>query len=1368
VSLRRLSQFGAICLLLLCVNTATAASGSAELPYRVYTVVDGLTQSRVIDIEQDHAGYLWFATARGLNRFDGDDFDHYTIADGLPNNSLSALHVSHTNSVWVGDAKGGVSAIHGAQVAHTIDPLEGADSPVLDIEIVGDRRFVVVEEFGVVEITDDGSNFVSTHVAGDADTGIRDIHVAGDELWVEATTGLYRLVVGGDVSLELADASIRAAHVDAGGSLWVANTDGLVGVWENGALTARARVEADTEVISIVTDKQGVVWVATLNDLFSFDGDASQDRFVGTTVQRYAGIDEITSLFVDNESSLWISSAISLARFLGDRFRHYRLRTDKDQETVWAISEDRQGRMWFGTQSKLLVREADESLTVVGPDSGIPRGVYRAVVADRNGTMWVGMTAKGLYRLDPQTMQAAHVTATSDASILDIEIASDGALWYSTLDDGVWRYNPVSELLENFAAPEGTSVYSLDSWEDGTVWYVADEVGLVKLSPDEHGGFEQTIVTVDGRVKNRLFNHIRLTAPDEAWFATEEGGLFHFTHGQFVNFGENMPLADQTVYLVEPLENGTVVVGGEQGLYQFQPGVDRMVHYNQQVGFIGLETNVHATFIDSSGFLWIGTVDGATRMDTSLAMPAIVEPSPTIVRVETELDGRQILDHQELSPKDFSAHIEYAAISLLNPKGMQYSYKLVGEDTAWGSPTTHRSVSYPRVPPGQYEFQVRARYPGGAWSTNVASYNFTVLPYFWQQPWFVFLAVVAGLLALRAVMLYRTRNIEWMNERLRAEVDERTRSIEQARHSLQESNDRLSEEINARTELETRFRSAFENAPIGMGLLDSDGLLFDANPALKKMFWTALLDRRFCDTIGEDDRERFVEEYRQLTRSHKDSLHEKYVAFGAGGEELHIVVNISPVLSDSGAFLYSVLQVQDETEAMQLTVKLEYQASYDELTGLLNRRAFEAELERAWENGRHGKGPSFLMFMDLDQFKVVNDTSGHTAGDQLLRKVSEILLNSVRANDIVGRLGGDEFAVILWECPTKFAKRIAENLRSDIENLRFHWDTETYRIGVSIGGVPIDPGIGDINELQQLADAACYAAKEAGRNRVHMVDGDKDSARAHRGQVRWVQRIREAMDNNRFAIYAQPIKPIVPQPDQPEQLEILLRLRDPENRKLIPPGAFLPAVERYGLSVELDKWVMQSLMDTLYIHQSFQAEKRQYWVNLSGSSVGDKRFAEFLTSLMARSPLPPGTINFEITETAVIRSVTEAGELMSALRELGCRFALDDFGSGLSSFGYLKKLPVDFLKIDGMFIRDLLTDETDRIFVKSIIDIAKTLGIKTIAEFVENSETLDAITELGAEYAQGFAIGRAFVLAPRFTSGGVENVASALISDQAV
>ncbi len=521
-------------------------------------------------------------------------------------------------------------------------------------------------------------------------------------------------------------------------------------------------------------------------------------------------------------------------------------------------------------------------------------------------------------------------------------------------------------------------------------------------------------------------------------------------------------------------------------------------------------------------------------------------------------------------------------------------------------------------------------------------------------------------------------------------------------------------------------------------------------PALKEMFWPALLNRKFVDAVSEDDREHFVQQYETVVKTELSSLHEKLVCIGATGEEIQAVVNLSVVSSESGEFLYSVLQVQDITESMKLTVQLEYQASYDELTGLLNRRAFEAQLERAWEMSAEHEKKSYLMFMDLDQFKVVNDTSGHTAGDQLLRAVSDILEDSVRNDDVVGRLGGDEFAIVLLDCPTKVARRIAESIRQRIEDFRFHWDVETYRIGVSIGGVPIDPEIGDISELQQLADAACYAAKEAGRNRVHMVSGEKDSARAHRGQVRWVQRLRDAMDNNRFAIYAQPIKPVDEDSDERESLEILLRLRDAESRKLIPPGAFLPAAERYGMSVELDKWVITSLFNMLFVHHAFEAVHRKYWINLSGSSVGDRRFAEFLKNAVANSPLPPGTINFEITETSVIRNIAEAGELITALREMGCKFALDDFGSGLSSFTYLKNLPVDIVKIDGSFIRDLLKDDTDRIFVKSIIDIAHTLNLKVVAEFVENKETLEAVRELGADYFQGFMTGRPFVFAPRF------------------
>ncbi len=1337
-----------------------ADEGSAEAPFRFYSVIDGLTQSEVYDIEQDHAGYLWFTTARGLNRYDGVDFRHYTIADGLASNELTALTIDDDNVVWVGDAKGGITILRGARVTEVIAPLAGNSSPITDIEIIGDRAFVVMENVGIFEIdpaTPDDPVLVLVPGSGDA----KNLSARDGKVWVTATSGLYSLEAAPLARLEPLSDEITLVHVTVDGATWVVDRDNRIGLWRDGVFAERAQIDSESPVFSIVVDRDGILWATTTNALYKID---SSTTHVGLLpVRRFGGIDRITSLFVDRENSVWLSSDSGLVRFLGDRFQHYRLRTGTDNETVWGIAEDLRGRFWFATQSKLLMRDTDESLTVIGAEYGVPPGAVRDVATAGHGFLWFGVDKLGLFSLDLDSMEVKRLAGTEGAEILDIEIV-DATVWVATMASGIFSYSLNTGELSRIQVPNDTSVYTLDAWHDGSVWFGADDVGLVKLIPNSDGGYDTRIFGPEHGLDNLLFDHVRLTGPDEGWVATEEGGLYQFENGSFRNFGKDTPFADQTVYLVEPLENGTLVVGGEQGLFQFRPGTAGIVHYNQRVGFIGLETNVHATLFDSDGYLWIGTINGAARMDVRRPMPEYVEPTPTIVVSESEVDRRSVADGDELEPNQLGIHVEYAAISLLNPKGMQYSYRMVGIDSDWGMSTTVRNVSYPRIPPGNYEFRVRARYPGGQWSRNHASLKFTVLPYFWQQPWFVAASIIVFLLSLRGFLYYRTRKVEWLNQTLREQVAERTHSIELAKQSLERSNEQLVREVEerrksekARAEIETRFRRAFENAPIGMGLLDASARLFDANPALRNMLWESAdddADVSFIDAVDDEDRDRFLADYSRLTTSKSDSMNEKLICRNDIGDELQTVANLSAIRADNGEFLYSVLQIQDITESQKLTVQLEYQASYDELTGLLNRRAFETELARAWERGSEGKRPSYLMFMDLDQFKVVNDTSGHNAGDQLLRAVSEILEDCVRGDDIVARLGGDEFGIILWECPPEVAQKIAESIRLAIEVLRFHWDEETYRIGVSIGGVPIHPGVGDVSELQQLADAACYAAKEAGRNRVHMVAGDKDSARVHRGQVRWVQRLREAMESNRFAIYGQPIKPLDDSIVEPERLEILLRLRDPETRKLIPPGAFLPAAERYGLSFELDQWVVTSLLDTLFVHQAFQAEPRSYWINLSGASIGDPRFATFLTEAIERSPLPRGTINFEITETAVIRSISEAGKLMATLREMGCQFALDDFGSGLSSFGYLKKLPVDFLKIDGMFIRDLLRDKTDRIFVKSIIDIAHTLNIRTICEFVENDELLHVVRGLGADYAQGFAMGRPFALAPRFPTAG--------------
>ena len=443
----------------------------------------------------------------------------------------------------------------------------------------------------------------------------------------------------------------------------------------------------------------------------------------------------------------------------------------------------------------------------------------------------------------------------------------------------------------------------------------------------------------------------------------------------------------------------------------------------------------------------------------------------------------------------------------------------------------------------------------------------------------------------------------------------------------------------------------------------------------------------------------------------------------------------------NGEVIRVVGVLQDITSTKTLTEQLEHHATFDELTGLYNRRSFWQAVETEYTEFGSRKQTSHLLFIDLDQFKLVNDTSGHLAGDRLLKIVARVLQENVHGSDLVGRVGGDEFGLIIRDCSVTMVSQVANRLREAIEQLHFHWSGETFRVGASIGVIGIDPVYGSTSELQQLVDAACYEAKLAGRNRVNYYDEREEVIAAHRGEARWVQRLHDAMAHDRFELHGQLIKPVVPN-GKPDRVEVLIRLREAGSDRLIPPGAFLPAAERFGLSPKIDQWVLGYLLTRLHADPDVRNCNRTYWVNLSGNSIGDKKFAQYLIETMRNSTLPKGMVNFEITETAVIRNIEEARELVEKLRAMGCQFALDDFGSGLSSFGYLKKLPVDYLKIDGMFVREILKDKTDRVFVRAIINIAKTMGIKTVAEFVENDEIYDVVADFGVDYVQGYGVHR--------------------------
>ena len=470
----------------------------------------------------------------------------------------------------------------------------------------------------------------------------------------------------------------------------------------------------------------------------------------------------------------------------------------------------------------------------------------------------------------------------------------------------------------------------------------------------------------------------------------------------------------------------------------------------------------------------------------------------------------------------------------------------------------------------------------------------------------------------------------------------------------------------------------------------------------------------------------------------------------ADGSKLQVSINGTPVFNKEGEFRGYRGTGSDVTESHKLNRQLSYQASHDALTGLVNRHEFEIRLNRARQSVKEDISEHALCFLDLDRFKAINDTCGHLAGDQLLRQVSELMKQSVRKNDTLARIGGDEFMVLMEHCTPEQASRTANDLIDIVNDFRFRWQKKTFRVGVSIGLVPINTQTAEFENLLGNADAACYTAKELGRNRVHVYTEEDDDIQQRRSEMQWTTRINTALDENRLRLYAQPIAPVTHQPQKQQSFEILLRMQD---RRLgrISAGAFLPAAERFGLSTKLDEWVVNSTLNWLSNESSVGDHTAMCSINLSGISLSDNGFLSFIEDRITESPMLGEKICFEITETAAISNLDNAVNFINALKARGCRFALDDFGSGLSSFAYLKNLPVDFLKIDGAFVRDIVDDPIDRAMVTSINEIGHVMGKQTIAEFVENKAILEILADIRIDFAQGYYLGKPVPIESLFT-----------------
>ena len=552
--------------------------------------------------------------------------------------------------------------------------------------------------------------------------------------------------------------------------------------------------------------------------------------------------------------------------------------------------------------------------------------------------------------------------------------------------------------------------------------------------------------------------------------------------------------------------------------------------------------------------------------------------------------------------------------------------------------------------------------------------------------------------------------------------------------------------VEAKMQSEVREGAILQSALDCVVTIDAEGRIVEFNPAAEKTFGYVreeILGQDMADLIIPPD---FRESHRNgMIRYLKTGearmlgTRIEITAMRADGSEFPAELAVTQI--DTGDSPMFTAYLRDITEAHYLAEQLSFQASHDSLTGLVNRREFEKRLECALAMATDQTEHS-LLFMDLDQFKIVNDSSGHPAGDELLRQLAGLLHTKVRARDVLARLGGDEFGILLEECPLENAKQLADELLESVRMFRFNWQNKTFTVGASIGIVPIRGRATAISEALRAADAACYRAKEDGRNRRHVYTPDDEELTKQRGELRWVTRIHEAFEEGRFHLFKQTLQPLNQKlSDGRAHFEILIRMEN-DRGEFLSTMEMIKAAERYNMMPNVDRWVVRTTLQWLHSLGDKISEVGLVAINLSGQSITDSIFLSFVKEQFVKYRVPASLICFEITETTAISNLSKAGYFIEALRREGCRFALDDFGSGMSSFGYLKHLPVDFLKIDGEFVRDIMSDKIDRAMVKSINEIGQLMGKYTVAEYVENDEILEQLRIIGVDYVQGFAIAR--------------------------
>ena len=532
--------------------------------------------------------------------------------------------------------------------------------------------------------------------------------------------------------------------------------------------------------------------------------------------------------------------------------------------------------------------------------------------------------------------------------------------------------------------------------------------------------------------------------------------------------------------------------------------------------------------------------------------------------------------------------------------------------------------------------------------------------------------------------------------------------------------------------------------------VDADGRIDYINHSAENLLsqrFDQVMGKAFADVatlVDETDRRSLGDPVRKaLATGGRVTMGRRAVLVPANtGPERSVEISVTPLRFDGKEILGLVLVLHDTSELRGLTRQMPYQASHDALTGLVNRREFERRLQEAMDSAQTGNVGHALCYLDLDRFKVVNDTCGHTAGDNMLREVASLIKEAVRDSDTVGRIGGDEFALLLVGCPLDKARQIADDVVRSVNEYRFVWKDKIFNIGVSIGLVEIGRDGGAIEDIMNSADSACYAAKKQGGLHVHVYSAREEANARHSGEIHWLQKLQGALRDNKFELYYQPIMHARVGGVRGPAIEVFVRLVGEKGQPGAPPSEFIRAAERYRLMPLIDRWVVQTVLSALGRGGMKLPPDRSVAINIAGQTLGDSDFLEFVVDCFDHTGANPADICFEVTETSVVANLDHARRFIAVLHGMGCEFALDDFGSGLSSFSTLRTLPMDYLKIDGSFINNLAGDAVNQAMVAAMIELSRSLNFRVVAEQVEDQLSLDTVTGMGIDFVQGFVVGR--------------------------